>query len=220
MALPDAFRGLVDAERFDTLEAMFRAARYESVCETAVAGRVYCEVNQTLVYLLPVIRQVFSSARLMLLCRHPGRFIVSAVRLGWYANDTVWEIGRPRFERPERWAELPIIEKLARYWTETNRFALRYIDPAEDVIQLESLFTRVAPLKAKLARIAPVRASDNYLRQLMARRSNAWSEPRLGGANMKREPGFPDWEQLTADQRSAVWDIAGPVAKTLGYEVL
>lgn len=217
MAMPRTFHARI--ENNDELEIAFRSARYERVCTSAIKGRIYCEVNQALTYLFPVIRNVFRSARLFLLVRHPGRFIVSGIRLGWYKNDTIWEHGRPCFVDNTDWGNLTQVEKLALYWKEINDFSLRYIDDESFIFRLESAMTYPDIAKEMLSKISEIRVSDEYLTGLLKRKFNTRYEKRLSGSNMHRNYDYPDWDEWTDSDKEKVWCIVGSTAAHLGYDI-
>lgn len=102
------------------LAKMIEAARFELMLDTFIKGRTYVESNQCLTFFAPAIAGLFRGAKFVRLTRHPGDFVASAARKGWYRNDTIWEAGRPKPADEKRWESWSQTEKLAWLWDTTT----------------------------------------------------------------------------------------------------
>jgi hypothetical protein len=106
----------------EILVNMIDAARMELILEVFIKNKIFVESNQCLTFFAPLIAKLFKKSKFIHLVRHPGDFVRSAVRKGWYKNDSIWESGRVKMADKNVWAKMDQIEKLSWTWNTTNRF--------------------------------------------------------------------------------------------------
>lgn len=103
------------------------------------SGKIYCESNQKLSLIIPVLKEVFSGARFLWLIRNGLDFVASAEQKRWYARESEdgvpyeqcssivqdWIDGRIEGDRcgevsPEHWNEMSHFERCCWYWDYVN----------------------------------------------------------------------------------------------------
>lgn len=104
--------------------AAIRGARFEIIAEAYLRERVYIETNNRVTFFAHELAELFPNSRFVHVVRHPGAFVRSGVRRGYYRGQ-YGDIGRIRpVAEPlaTLWAELGEIARVAWLWNETNRF--------------------------------------------------------------------------------------------------
>ena len=125
-------------------------------------GEVYCEVNQAISLLVPVVQEAFPNARFVWLLRNGVDVVASAVQKQWYTghsenhdryedcpdNEKMWIDGRIRGDHcreveAAQWDAMLPFEKCCWYWQYVNRIIesdLRVLAPGRRrTIRLERL---------------------------------------------------------------------------------
>ena len=129
------------------LSEVFFTARTEKLLKTYISGNKYIESNQCLTFFAPEIKKLIPKAKFVHVVRHPGDFIVSAIKKGWYKNDTIWEYGRVKSGK-RNWDSLTQEEKLAWLWNATNTYIEEFkqeLDPGSfETFTFEALTSNVA----------------------------------------------------------------------------
>ncbi len=202
-------------------QALLRACRFELILEAFLEDRIYVESNQCLSFFLAALAGLFPGAVFLHLIRHPGHFCASAIRKGWYANDTIWEMGRLRPFRPGTWNERKTqLQKLGWYWTVVNNTLNRQLRalPAERcrVVSLERLANDLDFLVDTLAFCGIDGIAAAELERLQKTRINKLEAAQSEPANMKKRYDFPDYPDWSAADRLALRK-ACPTAARWGY---
>ncbi len=203
------------------LAPIIDAVRTEMVLEAMIRGRVYVESNQCLAFFAPALDRVFSSCRFVHLLRHPGDFARSAIRKGWYRNDSIWEANRPRMGDEAAWSRLDPIEKLGWLWAETNRFVSGFL---EVLAPGRALTCRLEDLTASPERAQELFAfcgaeppSMDRIRALQAQRSNELRIDSNEPPTMRKVasyPAYPDWPEA---EKEKLRFFAATAARRFGY---
>lgn len=100
------------------LKGVFEAARIERIFSSFQKHKKYFESNQCITFFAYIIDDLFPNSKFIHLIRDPADFVLSAYKLGWYEEDTLWEQGRIKDEN--NWGSLDRIEKLYWLWNQTN----------------------------------------------------------------------------------------------------
>lgn len=104
--------------------AAFLAARYHLIQDSYMFGKTYVETNNRLTFFAPAIRDLLPNAQFIHLVRHPGAFVRSGMRRGYYTNDYIADYGKIRpteqDEAFEKWDSYSRVEKIAWLWYRTN----------------------------------------------------------------------------------------------------
>ncbi len=104
------------------LVELVRAARDDLLSGAQRAGRGYVETNNRITFLAPAVARAYPRSRFVHLLRHPGPFVRSGLRRGWYARADAHAVGRIRMTDDTRWSALEDRERIAWLWNETNAF--------------------------------------------------------------------------------------------------
>ena len=132
--------------KLHSLKNIVDATRMEIILDTFIRNNIYVESNHCLTFFCRAISEVFTNAKFIHIIRHPGNFIVSAARKGWYVNDTIWETGRIKMKNTEQWGGLSQLEKLGWYWHQSNDFIEKFKMGIDDhsriaTYRIEDLFS-------------------------------------------------------------------------------
>ena len=119
----------------DAIRKILRNSRHSTV-----NGEVYCETNQTLSLIIPVLAEEFPQARFVWLIRNGMDVVASAYQKQWYTGhsenhdryedcpplEKAWIDGRVRADRvgemtESEWSSLPRFDKCCWYWGFVNR---------------------------------------------------------------------------------------------------
>lgn len=193
---------------------LFAKARRGGIGLAGWTGRVYAEYGPV-GYLAPEIAQGLPASKFLHQYRHPGDFIRSAMRRGWFAGHP-WDIYRivPGPDHPDRqpWeTSWTPFQKIAWYWSEVNRYILEMAEhiPADRFLSLpaEELLRVETGAYLKLFEFLDVPAPpESDARAVFEARLNAQTEGHF--------PAYADWD---ANMREEMLRIAGPVMARLGY---
>ena len=124
-------------ERTNKLVAqIMMASREDLLYKTYLHKKVYIETNNRITFFAPAIKLMFPNAKFVYLHRHPGEFIRSGIRRGYYKSNSVHESGRlSPLENTmyfNSWKKFDKIEKIGWLWNETNTFIDNYLSTLND----------------------------------------------------------------------------------------
>jgi hypothetical protein len=210
-------------EEQEILANMFQAARMESILEINIQDNIYIESNQCLVFFAPVIARLFKKARFVHVVRHPGDFVRSAVRKGWYLNDTIWECGRLKMADEPKWFEMDQVEQLSWLWNATNQFIEIFKNsiPGNRIafFQLEDLVKDIKIVKEFLrftgGNEIPVPEIEKMQRTKINELYIAPDEP----DNMKKIANFPHYDKWSTELKEKLKKHTYPLAPAYGYHL-
>ena len=171
---------------------------------------LYCEVNGTIRYQIPAIKQLYPDSKLMLIARD-GRGVVRSV-IGW-----------PQFYGPKskgayalsplpgdpylsEWSRMSRFEKVCWGWNEANEFLMRHI-LVEHQLQLERLTQDYEYFFNSFTRCLDIEISHEAWSKAVSKRSR----------NATKEYGFPEWQDWSEEQKKAFVRICGETMNKLGY---
>lgn len=195
------------------LRELFLAARERALLYAHQARRRYVETNNRITFFAPVVTEALPQARFVHLHRHPGQFVRSGIRRGWYRQSDPHDIGRIRplagDPAAEHWDDWTDIERIGWLWRATNDFIERFKRtlPAERVhtVSLNGLDrARVEALLAFLDARVPARRLGRLVSPDV--RPNA---QRCGAC-----PAYEDWPE---DEKRRLKAVCGDLAERYGY---
>jgi len=196
----------------DALRLALIASRYELVEASYLKSKLFFEANNRLTFFAPALASLFPRAKFVHLVRHPGAFVRSGIRRGYYTGRHSWDEGRILPLREDTpWQGMSAIERNAWLWNETNRFIERFKQqiPADSAltIRAEDLFAdpdTVTDICSFLG-VAPVRRG---------RVERCTRTP----VNAQRTGSFPRYEGWSAEQKAELQGHA-VLAPQYGYRV-
>ncbi len=208
----------------EVLAKMVEGARLEFLLRVFNQNKIYLESNQCMSYFAPQLARVFRGARFIHVVRHPGDFTRSAVRKGWYANDSIWEAGRIKLADGERWARMNQIEKAAWMWRETNGFIERFKQDIDDpgriiTVKLEEITEDVDRAMEMLRFAGDTTINASMIARIQAVRVNTVNIGSDEPDSMKKVAAFPRYADWESSQKNAFKAIVAPLAEAYGYEL-
>jgi hypothetical protein len=200
-------------EKFEAYKTAVRAARFELIAEYVVREKVYIETNFRITFFAPHLYDLFPKSRFVHLVRHPGAFVRSAVRRGYYEGGYT-DIGRIRpLDGPARdaWPGMSPFERAAWLWNETNLYIERFKESADPervlTVKAEDLFTDPDAALSIIRHCGLAEPDRNRISKWIVRPVNA----QVDGGDL---PGYNDWgENMKTQVRR--WATA---AERYGYE--
>jgi hypothetical protein len=215
-----AFRHQAEVE---TLTRMIDAARMEMILETLIKGRVFVESNQCLTFFAPAIAALFGSAKFVHLVRHPGDFVASAARKGWYVNDSIWEAGRPKPLETGRWSAWDQMRKLVWLWTATNGYLEDFkknLDRRRHLtVRLEDLTEGRECVQRVLAFCGAGPVDWTQVEKAQRTKVNELQIFPDEPANMRKNPNFPPYGQWSDAQKQWFRESVGHLTRLYDYEI-
>ena len=208
----------------DTMEKIFNVARMELILDAYIRDKIYLETNHAMTFFAPVINRLFKESVFIHVARHPGDFVRSALRKGWYANDTIWESGRIKGEDSENWNKLDHIERLGWLWKTTNEFIERFkksIDSPERVafFRSEDLFEDPYAVK-KLSVFAGIEdISFEKIEKLQSVKVNEVVINDYEPQNMKKIEFYPTYEEWSELDRDKLNHFTAELSEKYGYSL-
>ena len=212
-------------DKVSELKNIFNTARMELVLKSFIKEKIYIESNQCLVFLSDIILDLFPNAKFIHLIRNPIDFTISAVKKGWYKNDSIWENGRIRHKDEDIWIKKTHIEKLAWYWNETNQhienFKLK-VDPENMLtLKLEKLTTEKDTLQ-KFINFCGIESTMHNPENINAIQTKKVNELHIHPAepdNMKKVRTFPSFFNWKESERERFIQEVEVLAKKYNYSL-
>lgn len=121
---------------------LIKHARGSLMLRTYWLDRVYFESNNRLALFADLLIEMFPQSKLIHVVRNPFDFIRSAIKKGYYKNNS-WDFARikPQIndELYKVWSEIKRIEKCAWLWKETNKHIINVL---ENVSERNKIFIK------------------------------------------------------------------------------
>jgi len=196
-----------------------------AVSEIFLAGREtylrYCyktkkrfaETNHYLTFFAPAIAELLPNAIFVHVYRHPGDFVRSAVRRGWFTEKN---ISSQAFIRPlsfmpeyEKWEQLSLIQKNAWLWRETNLFIEDFKKKIPENRFFSFDFSKLSTDKVmELIKFADVNISANKVVKQMQKK-----------VNFQKGGDFPGYESWDKNQKQELSYFCKDLAEIYGYKI-
>ncbi len=193
------------------LEELFLTGREQHIRYSYKTQRRLLETNNQLTFLAPAIFRLFPETRFVHLNRHPGEFVRSAMRRGFYNNSDdikrIVPVGNDPYSNS--WEGFSLLEKNCWLWQATNSFIREFTTglPREhhtyfDLNRLSEENIR------KLCDFLQVDIPSRILRKMLGTRVNVQQT----GARQ----GYREWPE---EEKAVVRRICGTMAGEYGYEL-
>ena len=130
-----AFEQRADA---DAMALAILASRFEYLSTSFLLGREYVETNNRMTFFAPGLLSLFPSARFVFITRHPGAFVRSGIRRGYY-NDSEGKLLNRKIT-VDGASSMSQIEKVAKLWNDTNQYIEDFVMnvPRNQVLRLKA----------------------------------------------------------------------------------
>lgn len=209
--------GTMDALRRDKNLAVeywrnFRSFEIYKRWKSKPEARLYGEVNGTIRFQAPAIRELYPEAKLFLVSRD-GRGVVRSV-MGWpqfYGPEAKGAYAlEPLKDDPyaECWQGMTRFEKICWAWMDTNEFLMQIISSGR-WMQLEKIASDYDYCNNHLLKPLSISISYENWDACVAKKSR----------NATSEYAFPSWDEWTEEQRDAFKRICGETMLKLGYKL-
>lgn len=204
-----AYEQYVESPR--VFQEIIRATRDGYILDAHRRNRVYVETNNRITFFAYAIRAVYPKARFIHLVRHPGDFVRSGLRRGWYHGGR-HDVGRLRdIRNPTKWETMTDIEKIAWLWNETNQYIEDFLSTLDNpsthlVVKAEEMFSNVEA-GTRICEFVGAKVSHRFIAAMLDRKIN---QQRMGAVLSYERWSKKDKSQL----RRHV-----PLAEYYGYEV-
>lgn len=106
----------------EPFQLAFDAARYESIRDSYINGKLYVETNNRITFLADSISELYPNAKFIHLYRKPESFVKSGLSRNWYSGKHIHDEGRIISKDTAYWQSLSDEEKIAWLWNETNQW--------------------------------------------------------------------------------------------------
>jgi len=190
-------------------QEIIRAARDGYILDAARRRQTYVETNNRITFFSHAIREVYPNARFVHLVRHPGDFVRSGLRRGWY-HGALHDEGRIRMSDASCWNKMTDIEKIAWLWNETNQYIenfLATLDTSDTYlrVKVEEMFSDVE-VGVGICELVGARVKRRVIASMLDKKINRqWTG------------SMPPYEQWSAEEKEQLLRYV-PLAERYGYE--
>ncbi|HLR32400.1 MAG TPA: sulfotransferase [Fodinibius sp.] len=194
-------------------QAAFLAARYHMIQDAYMFKKQYVETNNRLTFFAPAIRDLMPESRFVHLVRHPGAFVRSGMRRGYYTSEYIVDYGKLRpteqDEVFEEWESYSRIEKISWLWYRTNTLIEEFKKSCPErilTVKSEDLFTKPDEFVSRVL---------NFVNEPVPDQINT----DLGPKNSQRSGAFPRYERWNNEDKKKLQAIAGKLAAEYEYSL-
>ncbi len=200
-----------NTESVTILEQIFMAGREHMLFKTYRYGLRYVETNHPITFLSPAIARLLPEAKFVFLFRHPGEFVRSGVRRGWYSGVHPHDKGRLRPTEDEisdqEWKDFSQIKKIAWLWDATNAYIERTLENIASSRHFQMNFNELSvDLIYELLSFLELCIDELPIRRHLKRK-----------VNVQRTGNFPSYDKWTLEQQNELIGICGDRAARYGY---
>lgn len=194
-------------------EVAFIGVRYNAIQDAYLFNKIYVETNNRLTFFAPYIESLIPNARFVHLVRHPGDFVTSGMRRGYYNSNKIVDYSkiRPRESSiaQQEWNSYSRLQKIAWLWNETNLFVERFKENHPDktlTIKSEQLFGQPAEVATNLLRYTNISEPMNL-------------KADIGPKNKQRTGSFPRYKDWNFKQKQEIQVIVEELALKYNYQL-
>src|SRR5690625_308502 len=194
--------------KLDTMENIFTAGREQHLRYSYKSEKRYIETNNQLTFFAPGLARMFPDAQFVHLYRHPGEFVRSGMRRGWFDHNepATLKIIRPQSDAGVPWDSYSQIQKIAWVWKETNLFIERFFqDLEEDQKFLFDFNEKSFGTVRKMVDFLGVDLSDQQIKKKL--------DVRLNHQTTGEVDRYEDWEE---GRKEELRGICGELAERYG----
>lgn len=194
-------------------KAAFLAARYHMIQDAYMFEKRYVETNNRLTFFAPAIRDLMPQAQFVHIVRHPGAFVRSGMRRGYYTDEYIADFGKirptPEDEVYDEWESYSRIEKISWLWFRTNTLIEEFKESCPDKVMMvksEELFR------------APGTVAKDIL-NFMNETPPSQFKTDLGPKNKQRSGNFAHYDRWSDEYKEKLRSIAGDLAHKYDYNL-
>jgi len=214
LSLAEYTNGISEELALEALKEIFTAGREKYLRYCFKTKRRFVETNHYQTFFAPAIAQLIPDSLFVHVYRHPGEFVRSAIRRGWYTSGNM---SSPAFPEPlpgtpdhKKWQSYSLIQKNAWLWRETNIF----IENFKKGLEQERVFT-IDFSDFNISNI--IRLIDFIDADI----SFSLAEKQMNKkVNVQKTGDFPKYEEWSKSQKKELSDICGELALSYGYKII
>ena len=193
----------------DAMALAILAARFEYISTSYLLDRVYAETNNRMTFFALGIFSLFPQAKFVFVTRHPGAFVRSGIRRGYFEEGGAFLMdGKIALNDDSTMSQ---IECVARLWNDTNQYIEEFLPvvPTSQVMRLraEDCFRDVQVLQRLFEFVGGKCWNPAKVEQLM-------KKPR----NTQQSGTFPGYQEWTPEMRNQLAAQA-LLAEKYGYSL-
>lgn len=192
---------------------IFWAAREQYIRYSYKSSKRLIETNNSITFFADVVAELFSEAKFVHIYRHPGEFVRSAIRRGYFSVNNPEDIKRIKTSNEENlgigWETMSGLQKSAWLWKETNLF-------------IEKFKTRIAEDRIFVLNFNEM--DQGKLTELLDY-LNIDLQPKTINKHLKRKENiqqsgnFPIYNDWSEEQKDQLRTICGELAGKYGYNL-
>jgi len=196
------------------LSQIFLAAREDLLYKTYLHNKLYIETNNRITFLAPAIKYLIPNAKFVHLYRHPGEFIRSGIRRGYYKSNSEHELGRLVPQKGDKyfdsWESFDDIQRIAWLWNETNSFIEKYLQSIDtrDYLQFNFNNLTIDNINKLLKFINIDDISEATIKDFIVK-----------PINVQNTGTFPSYNEWKKEDKEKVIEIYGELSQKYGFEL-
>lgn len=113
-----------------SFSTLIKASRENYLFKSYCNNTTFIETNNRISFFAHSLKYLFPNAKFVFLYRHPGEFVRSGIRRGWYSGQHSHDLGRIVPTKKSiyytKWQTFTKIQKISWLWYETNKFILNF----------------------------------------------------------------------------------------------
>lgn len=195
--------------KLEVMENIFTAGREQHLRYAYKTEKRYIETNNQLTFFAPGLAKMFPDARFVHLYRHPGEFVRSGIRRGWFDTNksATLKIIKPESNSRISWDHYSQIQKISWVWKETNEFIEEFMNDLDENRKMKFDFNQKSLISIKeLVDFLDLDISEKTIEAKMDKK-----------VNRQKVNEFPRYENWTDDQKMELKEICGELADKYQY---
>lgn len=195
--------------KLEVMENIFTAGREQHLRYAYKSEKRYIETNNQLTFFAPGLAKMFPDAIFVHLYRHPGEFVRSGIRRGWFDTNesATLKIIKPGSDANIPWKDYSQIQKISWVWKETNEFIDEFMKKLDADRQFRFDFNQKSVEKVgELIEFLGLDISEKNIAAKMDKK-----------VNRQKSNKFPKYEDWNDEQKSELKDICGDLAAKYEY---
>ena len=193
------------------LNHIFTAVRRHYLCKSVLYNKRYIETNHNITFFAPAIEETLTNPIFIHIFRHPGEFIRSGMRRGWYTGKHRFDSGRLKpykgHEAMSSWPLFSAEQKIAWLWNETNGFIDTFLENIPDNRKFHLNFNNLNVDNAEeLVRFLDLSIPTEIIAKTLSK-----------SINRQKIGNYPVYGEWSMDLKSKIMNICVNLMKKYGY---
>lgn len=197
-----------DENKLETARQLFLCGREQHLRYAFKCDKRYFETNNHITFFAPMLRRIMPQSKFVHLYRHPGEFVRSGIRRGWYGKNTQANTKLIVPVNPsDEWNKYSEIGKIGWLWNETNSFIENFKKNLDPGRIFNFNFNMLNPDSVHpLIQFLEITISGRALKKLLATKKN-----------VQKTGQFPSYREWDDKQKAELMQSCGKLAASYGY---